>query len=746
MHRYLLTSAAMAIAFSSPALAREPNPADDAVTSADIVVTAQKRTERVQDVPKQVQVVATEDLQSAGVTQLRELGNLSPSISGSSNANGTPAIRGVSSFAFSLGVQAQTGIIIDDIPQPTFSTLANELVDIQRVEVFAGPQSTLSGRNAAGGLINIVTRSPEKDWGADFSYEQTTDNQYRATGFVTGPLSEEVAFSLSAYRNKWDGAITNIRDQKGVLGYNVWGFRGKLRAEISPAITATLSGFYQRTDTNRMPYGGGVFLTDPPGTLFGRTFAALYPGVTASFDNNEIYVADTGQQRAKSRGGDLRVDLDLGAATLSSITSYSKYDRPSVDYFAAFPGIPDNFSYNVDYFTQELRLASNGGGSLQYVLGAVYYDTDTASDYYRQFVLPLDRELRAGIKNAGLFGRATYEVAPGTFLTGGLRYSHDEYSFFSIFRPIAGNAVTAVTTSSGKSSYDFVTGEVSLRHQFNPDTNVYVTVSRGETGRAYDVEDTASLLNGSLKPLASEKVWNVEAGIKAQSPDRRWTANLNAFWAKYSNYQVQSQQVVVDQSGNLTGIPVIRLFSIGAVETKGLEFTGNFRPSQYLTFTLNAAYLDAKIKDYPNADCYRFQTAATGCNPANNRQTNIAGLTMPNSPKFKASGSVSGVLPLGDSSPVDLTGNLFVRYQSSTRFDLQGDPALRFGGYAVVNLMLGVQSKDEKIKFDVFVNNLFDKRNYANVTNDVFWTSPHLAATYNRDSFRYGGARLRVGF
>lgn len=745
MHRHLLASAAMVVVLSGPALAQEAAPAGASSSVAEVVVTAQKRVERVQDVPKQVQVVAVEQLQTAGVTQLRELGNISPSISGTSNTTGVPAIRGVSSFAFSLGVQAQTGIVIDDIPQPTFSTLANELVDIERVEVLAGPQSTLSGRNAAGGLINIVTRSPSKRPSADFTFEQTTDQQYRATAFVTGPLADNVSASLSAYRNKWDGAITNIRDGKGVLGYDVWGLRGKVRAELTPAFTATLSGFYQGTQTNRMPYSGGVYLTSPPGDLFGFTFDQLYPGIQASRNNNKIYVANTGQEKTKSGGGDVHLAYDLGFATLSSITSYSTYDRPTVDYFAPFPFGVDTFRFKVNYFTQELRLASSGKGPFQYVLGAIYYDTDNNSKYYRPLILPQDRELKAGIKNSALFGRATYEFIPGTFLTGGLRYSHDEYSYASIFRPIAGGAITAFDASSGSSKYDFVTGEVSLRHQINRDTNAYVTVSRGDTGRAYDVEDTASLLAHTIKPLDSEKVWNVEAGLKAQSSDRRWTANLNIFWALYTKYQVQSQQVLV-QNGQLTGLPVIRLFSIGEVETKGVEFTGNYRPNRNLTFTLNATYLDAKIKDYPNADCYRFQTGATGCDPVTNRQANIAGLSMPNSPAFKASGGVSGVLPLSESSPVDLTGNLFFRYQSSSHFDLFGDPALKFPGYAVVNLTMGVQSKDQRVRFDVFVNNLFDQRNYANVTNDVFWSSPHLAATFNRDSFRYAGVRLSAHF
>lgn len=736
MPKSLFLSAAMAVILSSPAFAQEGGESD----TTDIVVTAQKRTERVQDIPKQVQVVATEELQSAGVTQLRELGNISPSISGSSNLNGTPAIRGVSSFAFSIGVQAQTGIVIDDVPQPTFSNLANELVDIERVEVLAGPQSTLSGRNSAGGLINIVTRSPKGEWGVDGTYEQTTDGQYRATGFLTGPITDGLAFSVSAYRNKWDSNIVNIRDGKNILGYDVWGFRGKVRAEISPAITATLSGFYQRSDQNRMSNGGGVYLTSQPGTLFGRTFEQWFPGVTPSRDNKEISVPNVGYSKSKSRGGDLRVEFDLGAATLTSVTSYSKYDRPIVDYFAPLPNAVANQNYMVDYFTQELRLASSGAGPLQYVVGAVYYDTDTKFPYYRTGFAPTDRLLSTRIKNAALFGRATYQFGEGTFLTGGLRYAHDKYGFGFVFSPIAGGT-NVLTKTNGSSNYDFVAGEVSLRQQLNRNTNVYVTVSRGETGRAYDVEDTNTLLAGRAPLLDSEKVWNVEAGIKAQSADRRWTANLNGFWARYTNYQVQSLQLV-DQNT----LPVIRLFSIGAVETKGVEFSGSFRPNSNLTFNVNGTYLDAKIADYPNADCYRFQTAALGCNPATGRQDNIAGLTLPGSPKFKATAGVSGVLPLGEGSPVDLTGNLFVRYQTSSRFDLFGDPLLKVGDYAVVNLMVGVQSKDERIKFDLFVNNLFNQISYANVVNEQFWTTPHLSATYNRDSFRYGGARLRVSF
>jgi iron complex outermembrane receptor protein len=742
MNARLLASAVVALAVGMPVYAREE--ASIAVAAADasaleeIVVTAQKRTERAQEVPKQVQVLNVEDLAAAGVSQIADLGAVSPSIAGGTSLNGLPSIRGISSFAFSIGVQAQTGIVIDDIPQPTFSTLANDLSDIQRVEVLAGPQSTLSGRNAAGGLINIVTRAPSDEWEADASVEATTDNQVRGTAFVSGPISSDLSFSLSGVSNDWDGPVENVTDGDHALGYDVSGVRGKLRFDVSDRTVATLTGYYHESTYNRVPNGGGPYVLQTGGTLFGQTFAQRFPGINAEEGNQQTRATTLGSSKAKNKGTDLRLEFDLGAATLTSISSISKYDRSIVDYFAPIPGGVARQGYFVDYKTQEFRLTSNGDNRLQYLLGAVYYDTETFFPYHRVGFAPIDRDLTTDIKNLALFGRATYELADGTFLTGGLRVARDRYGFDSTFRPIAGGQAT-LNQSKGDEDFNFIAGEASVRHQLSKDTNIYLTLARGESGKVYDMEDTSSLLAGNLKALDSQTVWNVETGIKAQSSDRRWTANLNAFFARYSNYQIQSLQVV-DQNT----LPVIRLFTIGEVETKGLEFSGNFRAADNLNLTLNAIYLDAKINDYPNADCYRFQTSAKGCNPVTGRQDNLAGKTLPSSSKFRVSFGADTTFITG--LPVDFTAGAFVRWQSSSNSNLFGDPALRQDAYAVVNLTGGVQTKDERIAFEVFVNNLFDEVNYASLTNETFWTSPHISATYNRDSFRYAGARLNVKF
>src|SRR5262245_4364221 len=194
----------IAVAWPAAILAQQSAPPADSEVE-EVVVTAQRRIENVQDVPKQVSVATQATLESAGVSRINDLGNVFPSITTANNNQNQkpPGIRGIITFANATSVQAKTGIIVDDIAQPTFSTLATELSDVERVEVFPGPQATLSGRNAAGGIINLVTRGPSDTFGLDLHAEQTNDEQTRISGFVTGPISQTLAFSLSGVYNKW---------------------------------------------------------------------------------------------------------------------------------------------------------------------------------------------------------------------------------------------------------------------------------------------------------------------------------------------------------------------------------------------------------------------------------------------------------------------------------------------------------------------------------------------------------------
>lgn len=757
MRRILLQATALSTALAGgTAFAQQPQTTDN--DYGDIVVTAQKRTENVQDVPKSVDVVSVERLAESGVTRITDLSAVAPSVSGSNTPfTGTPAIRGISSFSFSVGLQGQTGVVIDDVPQSPFSNLANELADLQRVEVFPGPQSTLSGRNAAGGLINIVTRRPEKQFSADFMAEQTSDHQTRFQGFLTGPIAPSLAFSLSGFFNDWDGPLRNqAQGGKRLGGWRTWGTRAKLLWELSDKVEATLTGFYVENKSINVPTlsGNPYISVDPrvthrfaPATA---SFASLFPGITPGPFNRDTSAAIDSVSRSKDRGGSLNVSVDVGAlGTVSSISAFTKTSLPRVDNFIA-PSVGVNGRVDVTYeseqISQELRLASPSGQPFTYLIGAIYSDNDIFFPYSRLNIFSVNWVRNSSFASLAFYGRGTLQATDKLSITGGLRYQRDkqgwDWDFLTTSAPY-----TSTAYRSGGSKYDFVSGEVSLKYDFTPDINAYVTASTSQTGEAYDLENQVGALAGTLQPITSEKVKNIEFGFKAQSPDRKWTANLNFFHARYSNYQIQTIEPLATADPNRA--PVIRIFPIGKVETTGAEFVGAFRPSHELSFNVNAAYLDAKIKDYPNAACYNRQTVAQGC--VGGFQANLAGKSMPNTPKFKINGSARYELEM-PSAPFDASFTVFARYQSRSNGDLFGNPVADLPAYTIVNASVGLSDHDDRFELTLFVNNLFNKKYYASHGDDTqlnvpgLATIPAITATYARDSFRYGGIRLSTRF
>jgi iron complex outermembrane receptor protein len=721
----------------------------DATTLEEVVVTAQKRTESAQEIPKTVEVLNQNALTRAGVTNLQDLGLISPSIQGTANAGSPPAIRGISSFAFSIGVQAQTGVVLDDVPQPNFSTLADELSDVERIEVLPGPQSTLSGRNAAGGLINIVTRSPTSSLAANVTGEATDDHQRRVAGYVTGPLSDQVGFSLSGFLNDWQGPLRNVATDERLGGFDRSGIRGKLQFRPTDQLTATLTAYYthneQRTSalTAGYPY---VLLADNAASLFFPTapLKSLLQFQAGPY-NRDIYTAHEGELRSHDDGATLRLDYESPAGTLSSITNISKSETQTstpLVAFAFFPDVAVQQNYNVDYKTQEFRLASSPSDSkLQYLAGLIYSDTKIVEPYARTLIAPVDWDRTAIIRSAALYGNGTYEVLPQTFMTAGLRFQHDYQSYDWLF--VDGTA----PRSSGASTYNFASGEVSLRHEFSRDVSAYITYANAQTGRAYDLEDQVSAASpAGLSPLNSERAQSFEGGFKTQWLDRRLTLNASVFDVHYRSYQIQQAFLP-----NPNSLPSIRLLAIGRVESRGVEFDSAYAATPDLLFNLATTFLDATIRDYPNAKCYTGQTLPS-CAGSLGTQGNLAGTSMPGASRLKAVASTAYTLRL-PSLPFDAIFNAFYRYQSSTHFDVLGDPASHVGGFGIVNLAAGIQDHDRRYTIQFFVNNVLDKKNYASLARDTIVLDPTgvanpaaVYATYARDWERYAGIRLNFAY
>jgi len=362
-----------------------------------VVVTANKRVENVQDVPKQVMVVRPEALARAGVSSIRELGNAIPSISGMASSDErapAPPIRGIASFSISIGVQSQTGVVVDDVPQPSFSSLFKELADIERVEVLAGPQSTLSGRNASGGLVNIVTREPSDMFSAEVFMEHTSDRQERFSAFMTGPISETLAFSVSAFSNEWGGHFRSLVETDGkrplhLGGWDSQGARGKLRWQPNDRLNATFTVYSMESATytpSAIPLGA-FFKVDPSAVFaldrLGRSIGELYPGLEVKRYNRHVGTPLHNTYNTRDHGGSLKVEYELdNGATLTSISSIANAALPRDINFLGVPRdninfanaahIYDHADYDTESRTQEFRLTSPDGVFFDYVLGLSY--------------------------------------------------------------------------------------------------------------------------------------------------------------------------------------------------------------------------------------------------------------------------------------------------------------------------------------------------------------------------------------
>lgn len=770
----LATSGLALAALAGPAAAQ--NAPDNML--AELVVTAQKRAENVQDIPKPVQVVGSNELAQSNVTEISDLKKLVPAISGTGLS-----IRGVATSASSIGAENKVGVTLDDVPQPSRATLANNLIDIERVEVLPGPQGTLSGRNATGGLINLVTRSPSKTW-TGFATAMVTDDHERQFGaYVSGPITDWAAFSLSAYSRHTRGLLTNLTT--GTDTYSeVSGLRGKLELTPTDDLTVTLTAFHQQR--NAVEQGLGAFIlaysSIPTSQIFTpydfngprRPFSELRPAAVSPGQNGFSSPRDS-KSRTMNDGGVIRIDYDLGENTLTSITSYLRESNPArTDLTAStlvnmamrpdFDGFAHIFN-KTNYVTQEVRLTSPTTTAFQYVVGAFYSKTENTYDYTR-FLLPVDWHRVFGQEAFALFGHASYDVTDKLTLSGGLRYEKDEIDYDWTFKPIGAtsrrleNGITIpfpkindLIVSRGSASGDYVNYDVSAQYHLTDAIMAYVTYGKASQGPVYDAEDNTVAMVRPLTALEPEKVKAVEAGLKTEWFDRRLVLNANYFDSRYDNYQLQT--ILYDATMANT-IPVLKLASVGQVRTRGVELSGAAVVTS--DFRLNAAvsYTDAKIESFPYAPCYTGQTAALGCQTivvpgetaARPVQRDLAGRSLASAPKWR--GTFSGAYTfrqlIGD---YDLILSGTVRAQSKSNTDLLGDPAKNLAATTFVDAAASLTNGTYRL--DLLANNIFEESAETYGTTMGIYQPPagtviRTRTGMSRDNTRYFGLRVTATY
>jgi len=717
----LLAIAAATVCTVSAAHAQEQSSEIDEIEPTSgldvIVVTARKREESMQDVPASISALSAAEIGRRFDSDVRDFADSSPNIVIDDTQQGPGGvaavyIRGIGVADVEKSVDPAVGVVFDDIYIGQSSGSLMKAIDIDRVEVLRGPQGTLFGRNATGGVINIARSRPTYDLTGKARVTYGRFDTWKVEGVASTGLTNNIAVKVSGAYEKSDGYIYNdFYDQPGQRS-EFYGFSGALLFEPTPDLTIQLSYDHQKTKQDPPQ----LLAVNRPADLFCAAYdqCSPSPGVPTSGDR---YVSVSDGRLEKN--AEFKLDMAIGKATyeigsdmqLDYIFGWLKTDEEIYQDFDAAP-----FTlYHTDrparwrQTTNELRLTKGGAGPLSFVLGAYLWDsryTINLKNYIGFAGAPLltsAQDVTQTNKSWAIYGEADYELIDRLTLTLGARYTKDKKSSIVNDLPIFiyGTTVEAnpVATLPGaismaepvKESWSKFTPRVSLRYEFTDDLMAYALWSRGYRGGGFN--GRPATIGAATIPYDPETLDNYEVGFKAEFANGMVRLNGAAFLMDYTDMQ---QDLDVPAPGTSTGREN-RTINASSARFKGVELDLTAIPTDGLTFRGNLGYLDAKYKDFLG-DIYSTGTPI-----------DASFLKIRRAPKWTWSLGGTYETDLSDSMTGWITAD--VHYIGGHEMTFLNNPNLRNDGQYLVDASVN-------LRFDRTTLSVFGK----NLANEDGWT------------------------
>lgn len=557
-------------------LATSPAVAQTAPQVEEIVVTAQRRSEALQNVPISITVASGKQLETAGITRMDEIGVITPGVQISRVGIFTqPSIRGITSQLAGTQYENNIPVYVDGYYIPSGRALDMDLVNISQIEVLKGPQGTLFGRNATGGAIMIQTLDPSlttRSGKLSASYSRFHDKQFQ--GYFSTPFTDSFAMNIAADYRKSDDYI------KDISGFNTaelnnYSFSTKLL--FQPLDDLTLSA---KLETMRNTDGRALAFT-----MEGHNLAALVKRATFTTADNQtsdtIPVHDVTYQHTASG----KIEYNLGGAKLASLTSW-QLERSQNAY--DLDGTPVLYAQliNRDRFktvSEDLNLTSTTKGPVQYVAGFYYFTSQADTPFYTLlFGTPNFNQQQGSFQNTKAYagyGDVTWQVMEKLFLTGGLRYGHETRKLHVVS---GANALLF----DGSVHYNSATPRAVIRYQVDENSNIYASYSRGF--RSGLISTAAPAFNY----VAPETVNAYEIGYK--TAQEHFTFNTATYFYDYKNLQVSSTQILNNINTTVTT-------NAAAARIYGVEAQINARVTEDFNVNAGGAYTHARYTHFPNA-------------------------------------------------------------------------------------------------------------------------------------------------
>lgn len=553
--------ALLAIIASTPVLAQEtessPRAAENGALS-DIIVTAQRRQQSLQDVPIAVSAFSGEELSAKQVRATIDIPRLVPNMVGATNVGigsaNTYFIRGLGNTESISTFDPPVGTYVDDIYVSRQNANNFAFFDVDRIEVLRGPQGTLFGRNTTGGALNVILKKPAETFGGNIEVGYGAYNQVTARASIDVPVSEGVLTKLSAFANRSDGYVRNLTTGEKNNGNRSYGVRGAIRLLPSDTVTWDIAADYIRDNGMNLP----STLTN--GKLYSRTglrsdvapLKQLVAGRKAGFALQNI---------TKNLSFTSNLQVELGSVTLAFITGYRdlKQDYLSDLFDGALPtgGFAIVNAGHFKQFTQELKVTGTLGDKLQYTTGIFYIHEDNRTDFadvFSGFGVPLvlsDRILDNTTSAPAIYAQIDYKPTDALTVTIGARYTNEKKTVGvtpnqnpAIFGVPYGSAQISAVGIPLKDRTEQLTPRIAIEYRPAQDVMLFASATRGFRSGGWNAR---ALTAENFRQFGPEKVWSYEAGFRTELLNRTLRLNATGFYTDVNGFQVPLG--FVDSSG-----------------------------------------------------------------------------------------------------------------------------------------------------------------------------------------------------
>ena len=673
---------------------------DEAAASSgdvsEVVVTAQRRQERLQDVPIAITTATAEEVEAMGITQTTDLTRITPGLVFTHNGNvAQPAIRGVSTKNSSPGDSPNVALYVDGAYIASQYSGFMDFNNIERIEVLKGPQGTLYGRNATGGAIIVVTRTPKDEFSAEGEIGYGSYQQVRGQLYVTGPITSRITADFAAMYDKDEGYITDI-----LTGANLWtkdnyGYRSKIRLEAMDNLIFTVAADYSRHSTAtgyaNVPLNGNTSAARNAAAVFGR-------------ERGDVALSFVPFAKNMNKGLSLSAEYDVGPFTITSVTAARENKNSSLtdNDMSQLNQAFLRFGGPTRTYTEELVIASNGEATLQWLVGG-FYIFDKAQRKFNITGAGQTTYATQWTEAYAPYMELTYNLNEHFSLIGGLRYNWEERRLFN-----QQGAVIRVNNRSHK--WERTTYRLTGQYTVDSELNFYVTNSTGFKSGVYNTTATAQ------DPVDPEYIEAWQVGMKSTKGGIGLSAEI--FKYDYTNLQVLRSLDPLTGSSSLA--------NAASAEIKGVEVSTFGRLTDNLRFTAGVAYLDAIYSSFPLAEVLDPLTPAQceALNPAPNfppypcgnrsTQRDVSGNQMIRAPEWTANASLVYERDLLG-GVFDATGSLY--YTSEFAQDV--DNRIIQPSYTLLRGEVGWSPADERWRVSVWGDNLTDEEYFLNVNTST---------------------------